>query len=149
MIVSTDYLRLSSWSGTTSQESLGIGSSCARAIRRFKSQRTLTRLCSAWKATRAPSPQSSPGEETRQRQVRLARDKKPPCCSVTENWRTLWPSQSDARTRANSKSPAIARRNRHKTCGYILHAVLLQCDGLSHRFHLPWACRNWLFAASI
>src|SRR4029450_12736962 len=65
MNASTGCLRLSNWSGTASLESHGIGSSCALAIRRSKSQRILTRLSSAWKATRSPSPQSSPcqGEE--------------------------------------------------------------------------------------
>src|SRR5262249_1242511 len=109
------------------------------------------RLSSAWKATRAPSPQSSPsqGEDdasapgegcSRQKdhlvsQYRELAGRLLPLRATGGHGRT--PESPDCRTKLKNSG------------GYILHAVLWECDASSHCCHLPCACRNWPFAASI
>jgi len=86
---------------------------------------------------------------TRQRQVRVARDKKTTLLvSNRELAGRLLPLRATRGHVRTPKSRDCGTKLKHSG-GYILHAVLWECDASSHCCHLPCACRNWPFAASI
>ena len=85
---------------------------------------------------------------TRQRQVRVARDKKTTLLvSNRELAGRLLPLRATRGHVRTPKSRDCGTKLKHSG-GYILHAVLCECDEFSYRFHFPWAWRSWLLAAS-